>query len=258
MAEIIRYIDEKELPGTSAINKYVKEQWEEIDRQYRSLTSLDHAWSVGDCLDHNLPPTALETVLSLQHRLARVDRYLTRRHVLWLGILHPILTHSLQDTYSDREQQEVALLQAVSLYSLRHQIIDLGNRSEIPNGPKPITTHDLDHLFVISRDVTFPTFLRAWLTAFSPSIAEDIEKDAHADQQHSGLDLDPETTLLGEFQRLLLDAITDSDKRQAVVDYVVEHPEVTPQAQEWLVFNLRRWLVKDWRARQKEKDDGQR
>ena len=249
--------DEYVLVGPSRISKHVTATWKELEKQLRSLTSMDQAWSAGNCLDDNLPLGTVGTIVSVQRGLAQVGRYLTRRHVKWLTIMEPILSSTLTEEYADVSQRESALLQIVSLYSLRHQIVDLENKKGIPTDGRPVTTADLDRTFVIGQDVSFPTILREWLSVFCPIIAEGIEKGPSDIDQKGGPGLAPADTPLGEFQRLVLDAITDSRGRGAVVEFVMENPEVTPFAQRWLAFNLRRWLVKNWQTEhQKEKHNG--
>jgi len=188
--------------------------------------------------------------------MAAAGRYLTRRHVRWLSIVHQMLAQQLQDVNPDSEQRELALLQIASLYSLEDQIANAGNEMD----DHPVTTSHLDEVFIIQQNVTFPAILREWLSAFCPVIAEEIEKGTDsAEPSEDGQGLHREDTPLGRFQRLLLEAITDSRKRQTVVDYVVDHQEVIPEAQEWLALNLRRWLVKAWRNQhRKEAEHGTR
>jgi len=110
-------------------------------------------------------------VFSLQRRMAAAGRYLTRRHVRWLSIVHQMLAQQLQDVNPDSEQRELALLQIASLYSLEDQIANAGNEMD----DHPVTTSHLDEVFIIQQNVTFPAILREWLSAFCPVIAEEIE-----------------------------------------------------------------------------------
>ena len=187
-----------------------------------------------------------------------VNRYLTRRHVQWLSILQPVLDQQLRDTYPDTACYELALLQIVALYNLEDQIANIESIAS-EKDDSPVTTSHLDQIFAIDQEVDFPTILREWLSAFCPMIAEEIEKGTGGPDQDDGLGLadkekeDEES--LYKFQCLILDAITDGEKRQAVIDYVEDNPDVIPQALEWLAFNIRRWVVKSWREYRKEQDN---
>lgn len=245
-------IDGVQLPGPSAITKYLNESGvrREIAKRQQTPRDLDIKWSLGSCKDNEIPAAALPQVVSVHRQLLdhAEDRYLTVRCAVWVARLYPLLNPLLEEAYQGQTEQNNFRLKVIaSFYSRKEQVDDI-------NGESPLKTHGLDDLFIVNRDVSFTTVFRKWLEVFFPGIYEDAKKseaDVRLKTADHGLGklTKKEITLFDQFFGLLIESGTDRQKWEETITFVSARPRLTSLVEKWMALSVRQEITERMQAR---------
>jgi len=125
---------------------------------------LDKEWSLGTDEKFPISPFAINSVISIQRLLLKVDKELTIRRALRIARLDPVLSGILSKEYPTEEERDLVLLQIASFYVRMEQMAE-----QVDPEKKYTETKDLDQIFIIDRKVSFDVILLEWLNIFMPT-----------------------------------------------------------------------------------------
>ena len=215
-------------PGAKAIPKEraIYKIWER-NKEKIVPSVLDKPWSLGSNYN-DLPIEGLKQVISIQKKMLQHDRFLTNRRARWIAILSVLLAPI----------DDLDLLQIASFYTRLEQLSEINDI--------PLDTRDLDATFLINRDMLKASIIQKWVEVYYPQINEDTKRTKRLESITKPLKLnmsDKKRAVFNKFADFLMQSVTDESKRDDLMSFVIEHPEIQEQAVEWLALNTRRDIM---------------
>jgi hypothetical protein len=96
--EIMKIIDTEELPGESSITKFLGQNIQNPIEIDKTIKDLDIPWSIGCCIEHNIPPDFIPVLLEYRKINSGSQReYLTIRKARWMARLYPTIKKYLEN-----------------------------------------------------------------------------------------------------------------------------------------------------------------
>ncbi len=83
--EIKRIVDNEELPGESAITKFLTP----IVKQLKIPSLLDQSWSIGSCIEYDIPADMIPALIQIQQFAQKLGVKITTRQARWFARLYP-------------------------------------------------------------------------------------------------------------------------------------------------------------------------
>jgi hypothetical protein len=229
------FVNGDRLPSEGGVYKILRENKNEIDTRRAKNTfipnkQLDTPWSVGSCLQSNIPPAMVPLLIEIQQVFQ--GRELTIRQCRWIAFLYQSVTASevLKNKWEPDQLKENISIMA-EMFAKREKMGEIMG--------KTINTSDLDIFF--SNDVDS---LKLWLKTFAP---EQYKKDAKAANEFQPLSREVLMSILGMneltqesvnvfnewLQNQFLSQI--EPQKASAIDKILlkQHPEIRPVIESW-------------------------